>query len=203
MNLKQLKYQITETIKHKGVMWFVWRILAFIVLCWLFWPEPKVDAPIDDKKDVGEHEQQGSVEKAWHELPETDRDLRKILTTTQSAFYWDSFNWMMEYGKPMQPKDFESKIINFFFVFGKPFTTKKKVKCQMFREKIVLLGKANNRSGLACKRSLADWCKQIEGEKMQCRDKKPSGFDALTEDMFDSHNFKIKLQRNLYNIPGF
>jgi len=198
MDRERLKYTAKETFRLKGWWYFTWRILAVIVAIWFFWPEtvePVSKAPEQNEPFVA---------KSWHhQTPEAKRDLREILTTTQSTFYWDSFNWMMEYGKPSQPKDFESKILKLLMIMGEAAPNDKQQHCRQFREKLIVIGKANTREGIACKRGIADWCKQITGEKMHCRDQKPTGLDALTGDALDSHNLDVKFKRGLHKLPSF
>ncbi|GEM_PF-3763082 len=194
MDREKLEYTIKETFRLKGWWYFTWRFFVLVGAIWYFWPqtvEPVVRVP---------EKEEPFVAKEWHQTAETDRDLREILTTTQSTFYWDSFNWMMEYGKAAKPKGFESKIIKLLMVMGEAASDEKQGYCRQFREKIVVVGKANTREGIACKRGLADWCKQVAGEKMHCRDQKPTGLDALTA---DQHNLKTKLNRGLQKLPSF
>ncbi|MDG1286889.1 MAG: hypothetical protein P8P30_04915 [Rickettsiales bacterium] len=202
MDREKLKYTITETFRLKGWWYFTWRILAVVALVWFFFPEMAINPA--SKENASESEQaEPFVAKAWHQTAETKRDLRAILTTTQSSFYWDSFNWMMEYGKASQPKDFESKILSLLMVMGETAVNEKQQQCRQFREKLMVVGQVNTRTGIACKRGVADWCKQVAGEKMHCRDKQPTGLDALTGDALGSHNLDTKLKRGLHSLPSF
>ncbi len=200
MDFGQLKYNVVETIGHKGVWYFIWRAALVALIIWWVWPEP--DAVIkhkvaDTAVDLADEP------KDWHQFAQSSQDLRKIITTSQSTFYWESFNWMMEYGVAERPRSFESRVINIRFLMSDIFQTKDKRSCRSFREKMVVAGKANHREGVACKRQIADWCKQVKGEKIKCRSKKSQGIDSLKDDVFDAHNLNIKLNRNLQKLPSF
>ena len=218
MDLKQLKYAIKETIKQKGVMWFVWRILMVLSVLWVLWPDAEeLSQPVQKVKQQPDSPEK-IAQQSWRKAPEVQRDLRQIMTTAQSTYYWDSFNWMMEYGDAYVPKSFESKTLNMLFAAealtqqvkptqqpdeknpGKMKKLDVKVPCRIFREKIVIQAQANTRDGVACKRGPSDWCKQLKGEKMHCRTG-PSGGDGLLD--FDMQQFNIKLDRGLSNIPSF
>lgn len=200
MEFEKLKYSAKEHWRQKGWWYFTWRLLVVFVLAMWLWPNTELPAH-RDIEDVETTLDDGP--KDWHNAPSARRDLRKILTATQSRFYWDSFNWMMEYGKPLKVRNFESHIINLSFAMSEPFDLKPRQRCRSFREKMVVTAKSNLREGIACQRGIADWCKQVEGEKMQCRDKKPSGLEAITGDVFGTHNLNVDLNRQLHKLPKF
>lgn len=196
MDFDQLKYNVKETIRIKGAWYFLWRIGLAVLIIWWLWPEsdPVISHKIKDVAvDLAEDEP-----REWHNIADTPQDLRKIITTTQSVFYWDSFNWMMEYGVAEKPRSFESKILKVRFLMSDIFDGEKKMKCRTFREKLVVTGKANSREGIACKRAGADWCKQIKGERFQCRTQ-PS--DDLID--IDMDHFNIKMKRHMNSLPSF
>jgi len=202
MDYDKLKYTVKETARQKGAKWFFWRGLLVLVALWLFWPD-MTPPPQPEKPEVSDATDDATLPKPWHQTAEVERDLRQILTTTQSSFYWDSFNWMMEYGKPLTPRSFESKILNLLYVMDEGEKADNGMFCRTFREKLVVAGQANTREGLACQRGKADWCKQLKGEKMQCRTQHAQGLQALTDEMLDTHNFEIRLKRGLYKLPRF
>ena len=105
---------------------------------------------------------------------------------------------MMEYGVPEKPKSFESKVLNVRFLMSDIFETSDKRKCRYFREKLVVAGKANSRQGTACQQAVAEWCKQVKGESMECRVKAKDGmFDA------EMHNLDLKINNSLRSLPSF
>jgi hypothetical protein len=200
-NLGELSYWLSETYKQKGAGWFIWRLGAVLLLLWFVLPGEADPVPVqtpEAETPVAPIVLDNSIT-----YEPTKTDLRKIMSTTQTKLYWDSFNWMMEYGQPKQARDFNHPILKLRYVMSDMLDSAPKGKCRAFRERLIIGERGNQHAGIACQQAKADWCKQIQGEKMQCRNKAPKGMDAWTNRHFDTHNLNIKLNNTLAKLPSF
>ncbi len=205
MNKQEFNYKVRETLRLRGWWYFTWRIAFVVGIIYVLLPSFE-STQIGDKNSSNEataQEEYVMPRKMWQKTKHVERDLSKIMTIEQSLYYWSSFNWMMEYGEPNKPRSFESPRINMIFLTQEIKKTPSNKTCRTFSEKIVLAGQANARYAVACKRGVADWCRKLKGENFYCRSKAPTGIDALSRNVFDTHNLEVDIQRNLYKLPSF
>ncbi len=210
MNWQIYLYQVRETINHIGVGKIILFALILIFGIWLIWPETKKSSV-----NNGEISKYNTQPPSNHQSSKTsvdnkliyneegavlsDVDLRAIMTSKQSSFYWVSFEWMMQYGKDLQPKNFSNSVMSITYIADKAFQAHN-MTCRPYSEKIVMAGKINIRKGVACKNKSGNWCRQIEGEPAICRNKLDNN-KIITNNSIKWHNLKMGWDRNLAKIP--
>jgi hypothetical protein len=189
------RYYLTESLRLLGVRGVIKICIALWLAFWLFWPEaetapqPLAPAAIEAKKTVPQDP-----------LPPpstvTKDDLRPQMTAAQSRYYWDSFVWMMEHGKPLAPKAMQANALYVRYLKDAPFKAENGLECQPYSEELSIAGKTNQRQGIGCRKALHHWCRQVVGEKAQCR--LPEGGSVSTDSDMTLHNLKTDWNRNLY-----
>ena len=120
------------------------------------------------------------------------------MTSEQSLFYWESFQWMMDHGPKLKQKSFGSKTLFVSFLKDEAFQARNGLVCVPYSEKLIMAGKFNLRRGLACQRPGGSWCRQPEGETAQCRIPRGKGLGVISNEAdITLHNMKIDWDRNL------
>jgi hypothetical protein len=191
---KLLPYWLYESLRLLGFRPFVKGGILLWLAYALFWPEPET-SPLSATKIPQPDPVAPQAEVA-------SEDLRPLMTATQTAFYWNSFQWMMSYGKELTPKAFSNKVLYVRYVKEKPIENEKKLTCRPYTEQIILAGKSNTRRGLACQRPSLDWCRQEKGKNAECRLVEPSGSFAKFSTDYDItvHNAKVDWDSTLYRF---
>lgn len=196
MSWEKYRYHIRETVRIVGIRKLLFRFLLVALALYIFLPdfsEPPPELP------AAAVQPEQTVPPLTGEL--SDTDLRKLMTTHQSAFYWTTFQWMMEYGKPLEPRNFNDPVIHLAYLADEKFMSGRTT-CRPYSEKLVLAKKMNIRKGIACRSAQGGWCRQPEGEKAICRIEKPGGIAGLQVDAeITMHAFKIGWDRNLAKLP--
>ena len=101
-----LRYRIKETIRLMGWKKILLRFVLFAAVIWFFLPDTK--SPEDQPDPRPEWQNKVAALKGTP----TDEDLRTIMTSRQSSFYWQTLNYMMTRGEALKAKDFNDKVIH-------------------------------------------------------------------------------------------
>lgn len=167
----KIPYALRENLRLIGLRPFVkWGIILSLA-AWFFWPEPEApEPPVTPQQQALPHE---PVPPA---ATETKEDLRDIMTAGQTSFYWDSFQWMMSQGPELKPASLDGNVVFVSYLKDAAFKTENGLTCRPFSEKLIVAGKFNLRRGIGCQSGADGWCRQMVGEKAQCRSTGPNGF---------------------------
>ena len=107
------------------------------------------------------------------------------LTPRQGAFYWSTFNWMMEWGKDEEIKAFEDKETQLRVIShaGSRFLTGSPRLCRPYALKLERGVAQIQRSGIACQVESEHWCRLRDGKHEQCRMQGPGEWDNVINSM--------------------
>lgn len=189
----EIKYSIQETIRRVGIGSIVKLVLIIALFLWWIWPENEPLTPAQSKSA------QMRPDPAPPASEVTQEDLRPLMTSAQSSFYWKSFMWMMEHGKDLTSRNFNSKVLFTRYIKDTAFKAENGLSCHPYSEVITMTGKSNIRKGIACKIGFGSWCRQPLGEKAECRRATPQGgLDVIGQDYsLSMHNMKLDWNNKL------
>lgn len=188
---------LRETVNRIGIGAIIKVCVMVCLVGYWLWPEVQPLTPTTEVK---------------HAMPDpspppasaSEDDLRERMTANQSRFYWSSFIWMMEHGKPLAPRSFDGKVLFVSYLADAPFVAENKLNCRPYSERIIIADRANTRQGLACNIGQGSWCRQPIGERAECRRTAPDGTLSTiqTDYSLSLQNMKVDWNRNLKRV-GF
>ncbi len=188
----ELPYALKESLRLTGLRPFIKWGTFLALVAYFLWPAP--EAPQSQIVPI-------QVSQADPHAPlatRTESDLREIMTAEQTAFYWKSFEWMMQYGAVLKPKSLDGRVVFVSYLKDESFKAENGLKCHPFSEKLIVAGKFNLRRGVGCEKSAGNWCRQIEGEQAHCRTAAATGFAA--DSALTLQNMRLDWDRNLNNF---
>lgn len=193
---EETQYVIRETIRRVGIT----NILKFVVILsfifWLLWPEDQ----LQKQHNTQSTQKENAVEEpAVPTSQPTAQDLRPLMTSSQSSYYWKSFIWMMEHGKDLTPRSFGIDTFFARYIKDAPFKGENGLNCHPYSEIIMMAGKSNARRGIACHIAAGSWCRQPEGERAECRHVTANGgLETISNDYsIEMHNLKLEWNNKL------